>query len=182
MTIPILLVWRCHDSDTDLHGAQVCSPQRRGGAASYIPSTQRLHYLGHNPRQHPVYTHSCMCMQKSPEALTTEQTISTASAHPHTHPKPASSQQHQLLPVTNPECMSLPQTPPFAAFLAVPAQIVPSQRAEVQLCAPCLGKTKAVSEKCTTRRAEKPPLCNGITSSKLFTHQGENLAVGKTML
>lgn len=45
-------------------------------------------------------TDSCMCVEKSPEAVTTEETISTASAHPHT-----------------PTTSSTNHTPPFAAFL-----------------------------------------------------------------
>ena len=92
------------------------------------------------------------------------------------------SQQHQLLPATNHRCISLPHIPPFAAFLAVPPQTVPSLKAEVHLCPPWLGKAKAVSEKGSHRRAETPLLYNGITGSKLLTHQGENLAVQKTML
>lgn len=96
-----------------------------------------------------IHTQWWVCVEKSPQAAITGQIISTASAHPYRATPTTSSTNH---------------IPPIAAFLGVL-----SHRAEVHLCTQRLGKAKAVSEKCSHRRAEKFPLCNGITSSKLLT-------------
>lgn len=130
--------------------------------SSYLPLHKGYTIWGMIPDS-ALCTCSCTCVEKSPQAAMTEQTISTASARLHIATPPTSSTNHIL---------------PIAAFLGTTTDSALTQGRGTPLYT-AAGKR---SEKCGHRRAEKFPLRTSITSSELLTHQGENLAVGKNTL
>lgn len=183
MTFPISPIWSCRDPNTDLHSSMEHKSVPLKGELEQPP-------VSHHTKatltgaQSQTNTHAVVCvcrkaLRLSPQNRPTDHlhcfclSTHTSQACPITAtPTTSSHKSWMYVTPTDPSLCSLPSCTSSDSALTQ----------GLQLCAPCLSKAKAVSEKCTHRRAEKPPLCNGITSSKLLTHQGENLAVGKTTL